>query len=244
MIVRGVLRDGDRMPSVRELAGFADVNVNTARAAYESLEREGLISTEHGRGTFVQGGSERPGVEEILTGAIEAAAREGLDPRALAALIWSAGDAGRAGVLPDPPLPPLDPTAGAAELRRELMAQIARIETQLGAYAWDDPAQPPPPRVETAVPVGRLPTVAELGRTRDELIERLARLRDRAERRGASQQRAREHVETMREDPGSHRWEIVSAADAGSPGASWRVVPRFGPLGAILGWWRVKAEPE
>ncbi|MDQ3102711.1 MAG: GntR family transcriptional regulator, partial [Actinomycetota bacterium] len=35
MIARGALRAGDRLPSVRELAEFAGVNVNTARAVYE-----------------------------------------------------------------------------------------------------------------------------------------------------------------------------------------------------------------
>jgi GntR family transcriptional regulator len=48
---------GTRLPSVRELAASAGVNVNTARAVYQRLENEGLISSEQGRGTFV---AERP----------------------------------------------------------------------------------------------------------------------------------------------------------------------------------------
>jgi GntR family transcriptional regulator len=44
---------GTRLPSVRELAASAGVNVNTARAVYQRLENEGLISSEQGRGTFV-----------------------------------------------------------------------------------------------------------------------------------------------------------------------------------------------
>ena len=48
MIARGALRPGDRLPSVRELAGFAGVNVNTSRAAYETLEAERLIASEQG----------------------------------------------------------------------------------------------------------------------------------------------------------------------------------------------------
>lgn len=50
---------GDRLPSVRELAEAAGVNVNTARAVYARLESEGVVRSEHGRGTFVAGG--RPG---------------------------------------------------------------------------------------------------------------------------------------------------------------------------------------
>ncbi|MFN2617203.1 MAG: GntR family transcriptional regulator [Thermoleophilaceae bacterium] len=51
----GRLRPGDRLPSVRELAAEAGVNVNTARAVYGRLEHEGLVRSEHGRGTFVAG---------------------------------------------------------------------------------------------------------------------------------------------------------------------------------------------
>jgi DNA-binding transcriptional MocR family regulator len=39
--------------SVRELATAAGVNVNTARAVYARLESEGIVASEHGRGTFV-----------------------------------------------------------------------------------------------------------------------------------------------------------------------------------------------
>jgi DNA-binding transcriptional regulator YhcF (GntR family) len=49
----GALEPGDQLPSVRTLADAAGVNVNTARTVYGRLEREGLIRSEHGRGTFV-----------------------------------------------------------------------------------------------------------------------------------------------------------------------------------------------
>jgi DNA-binding transcriptional regulator YhcF (GntR family) len=52
-ISSGALRPGDRLPSVRELAAEAGVNVNTVRAVYARLEREGLTRSEQGRGTFV-----------------------------------------------------------------------------------------------------------------------------------------------------------------------------------------------
>lgn len=52
-VADGRLKQGDRLPSVRELAESAAVNVNTVRAAYARLEAEGLVRSEHGRGTFV-----------------------------------------------------------------------------------------------------------------------------------------------------------------------------------------------
>jgi DNA-binding transcriptional regulator YhcF (GntR family) len=51
----GTLDPGDRLPSVRELAESAAVNVNTVRAVYARLEAEGIVRSEQGRGTFVAG---------------------------------------------------------------------------------------------------------------------------------------------------------------------------------------------
>jgi DNA-binding transcriptional regulator YhcF (GntR family) len=51
----GELEPGDRLPSVRQMATLAGVNVNTVRSVYGRLEQEGLLSSEHGRGTFVRG---------------------------------------------------------------------------------------------------------------------------------------------------------------------------------------------
>jgi GntR family transcriptional regulator len=54
-IREGRIGPGDRLPSVRELAEEAGVNVNTVRTVYARLESEGLVRSEHGRGTFVSG---------------------------------------------------------------------------------------------------------------------------------------------------------------------------------------------
>jgi DNA-binding transcriptional regulator YhcF (GntR family) len=51
----GTLAAGDRLPSVRDLAKSAAVNVNTVRAVYARLESEGVVRSEQGRGTFVAG---------------------------------------------------------------------------------------------------------------------------------------------------------------------------------------------
>src|SRR2546423_5696372 len=53
LIAAGHLAPGARLPGVRDLAELAGVNTNTARAVYGRLEQQGLIRSEHGRGTFV-----------------------------------------------------------------------------------------------------------------------------------------------------------------------------------------------
>lgn len=52
----GSLLSGDRLPSVRELAEKVVVNPNTVAKAYRELEREGVIETRRGIGTFVTEG--------------------------------------------------------------------------------------------------------------------------------------------------------------------------------------------
>jgi len=49
----GVLKPGDRLPSVRELARELAVNVNTVFRVYERLASEQLIELRHGDGTYV-----------------------------------------------------------------------------------------------------------------------------------------------------------------------------------------------
>src|SRR2546429_10032345 len=62
LMAAGQLRPGARLPGVRDLAELAGVNANTARAVYTRLDRQGLISSEHCRGTFV---AERAGGAEV-----------------------------------------------------------------------------------------------------------------------------------------------------------------------------------
>lgn len=51
----GLLAEGDQMPSVRDLAVQLTVNPNTVAKAYQELEREGVIKSSRGRGTFIAG---------------------------------------------------------------------------------------------------------------------------------------------------------------------------------------------
>jgi GntR family transcriptional regulator len=53
MIAAGELQPGDQLPTVRQLAADLRVNFNTIARAYRLLDEEGIISTQHGRGTFI-----------------------------------------------------------------------------------------------------------------------------------------------------------------------------------------------
>ncbi|HJW93942.1 MAG TPA: GntR family transcriptional regulator [Thermoanaerobaculia bacterium] len=50
----GTLAPGSRLPTVRDLAAELGINYNTVRNVYTELERDGYISSEQGRGTFVK----------------------------------------------------------------------------------------------------------------------------------------------------------------------------------------------
>jgi GntR family transcriptional regulator len=52
-VVVGTLRAEDALPSVRELAAELVVNPRTVSQAYHELEREGVVYTRRGQGTFV-----------------------------------------------------------------------------------------------------------------------------------------------------------------------------------------------
>ena len=53
MILRGELKEGDALPSMRGLAKDLHISVITAQHAYEDLQRDGFIETVAGKGTFV-----------------------------------------------------------------------------------------------------------------------------------------------------------------------------------------------
>lgn len=60
-IESGALREGDRLPSEEQLAASFRVSVGTVQKALARLAHSGLISRQHGRGTFVSGSRVGPG---------------------------------------------------------------------------------------------------------------------------------------------------------------------------------------
>lgn len=53
MIMNGTLKEGDPLPSMRNLAQQLRISIITTKRAYEELERDGFIDTFTGKGSFV-----------------------------------------------------------------------------------------------------------------------------------------------------------------------------------------------
>jgi GntR family transcriptional regulator len=88
MVASGVLKSGDQLPTVREVAADLRINFNTAARAYRLLHEEGIISTQQGRGTYVLEGPppaearrlKRDRLQAMVEGLIEEARRFGFTP--------------------------------------------------------------------------------------------------------------------------------------------------------------------
>lgn len=139
--------------------------------------------------------------------------------------------------------PPHAPTAPAVEraTRDELRRQIARLERELGElFASTFPRK----GIEWNVGAGggpRVLGVSELERIRDRLAARISDAKAEIARRADLEEGSRSLVERMIADPQEYRWVRVSNEDVGEPGCKhWHSRPRWGILGMLMGWWRVR----
>jgi hypothetical protein len=125
--------------------------------------------------------------------------------------------------------------------RHELRRQIAVLEKRLGelfasafprsGIAWGVPAVGGP----------RVLDVADLERVRDALAVRLREAEAELARQGEIEEANRGLLESMIAEPERYRWVRVAAEDVGErPCQHWHSRPRWGILGMLLGWWRVK----
>jgi len=125
--------------------------------------------------------------------------------------------------------------------RHDLRRQIALLESRLGElFTSAFPRQGIDWRVG-ALGGPRVLGVAELERVRDALATRLHEARAEVGRRGEIEAQNRGMVEAMIAEPERYRWVLVSNEDVGEPGCRhWHSRPRWGILGMLMGWWRVK----
>lgn len=126
--------------------------------------------------------------------------------------------------------------------RNELRRQVGRLERELaglfteafGRVALDH---------RVAAPAGqpRVLDLGELERLRDELSDRIAEARVSLAQRARVETDNRELLREVLATPSDFKWVKVTRADVGEPGCGgWHSRPWLGPIGMLMGWWRVK----
>jgi hypothetical protein len=125
--------------------------------------------------------------------------------------------------------------------RRSLLDQIGRLEAELAGLfcsTW------PRKGFELSVPGRggpRLLSLAELEEVRDALAARVQHARRALSDRTYAEECNRRLIEEMLLAPERHKWVRVANEDIGEPGCKhWHVRPRWGIIGMLLNWWRVR----
>jgi hypothetical protein len=152
-------------------------------------------------------------------------------------------ESNRPAVAPMPATTPLLPGTEVDEraARRSLLEQIGRIESQLASlfcstyprlgFEWGVRSRGGP----------RLLSLVELEQLRDDLAERLRENRLTLSDRTYVEEENRRRIEEMMLEPERHKWVRVGNEDIGEQGCKhWHVRPRWGILGMLLNWWRVR----
>jgi hypothetical protein len=125
--------------------------------------------------------------------------------------------------------------------RDDLRAQISRLELRLSeVFASAFPREGIDWRVG-AIGGPRVLGVEELERVRDALAYRLSEAQAELARRADIQEANRGVLESMIAEPERYRWVRIANDDIGERGCRhWHSRPRWGILGLLLNWWRVK----
>jgi hypothetical protein len=126
--------------------------------------------------------------------------------------------------------------------RHELRRQVGRLERQLGGlFAEAFGRVELDHRIAATATQPRLLDLGELERLRDELAERVSEARLSLAQRARVETGNRELLREMLAAPAEFKWLRISRADVGEPGCgAWHSRPRLGPIGMLMGWWRVK----
>ncbi len=128
------------------------------------------------------------------------------------------------------------------EARLQLRRQIARLEAELAGLVGEGFGHTQVPhRVEAVASTPRVLDLGELEAVRDRLANRVAEARHALVERKRVEDENHELVQRMLAAPRDFKWVRVSREDLGLPGCGhWHSKPRLGPLGMLMGWWRVK----
>lgn len=128
------------------------------------------------------------------------------------------------------------------EARLQLRAQIGRLEAELAELFGEAFGHTEVPhRLGSSSAPPRVLDLGGLEAVRDGLADRVAGARRALVERRREEDGNRELVERMLAAPADYKWVRVSREDLGLHGCGhWHSRPRLGPIGMLMGWWRVK----
>lgn len=128
------------------------------------------------------------------------------------------------------------------EARLQLRRQIARLEAELaGLFGEAFGHTEVPHRIDSLASAPRVLDLGELEVIRDRLADRVAEARAALVERARLEDENQELVKRMLAAPQDFKWVRVSRQDLGLHGCGhWHSRPRLGPIGMLMGWWRVK----
>jgi hypothetical protein len=126
--------------------------------------------------------------------------------------------------------------------RLQLRRQIARLEAELAARFGEAFGHTEVPhRIDAVAAAPRVLDLGELEAVRDRLADRVAEAERALVERQRYEDENRALVEKMFAAPQDFKWVRVSREDLGLHGCGhWHSKPRLGPIGMLMGWWRVK----
>jgi hypothetical protein len=128
------------------------------------------------------------------------------------------------------------------EARLQLRRQIGRLEAELAALVGEGFGHTRVPHlIEAVATAPRVLDLGELEAVRDRLANRVAEARHALVERQRVEDENHELVQRMLATPQDFKWVRVSREDLGLHGCGhWHSKPRLGPIGMLMGWWRVK----
>ena len=126
--------------------------------------------------------------------------------------------------------------------RVELRRQVGRLERELaGLFGEAFGRVEVEHRVLARAAEPRVLDLGELEQLRDELSDRVGEARLTLRERSRVETGNRELLRKVVAAPADFKWVKVTRTDVGEPGCgAWHSVPRLGPIGMLMGWWRVK----
>jgi hypothetical protein len=156
-------------------------------------------------------------------------------------LVGERNAAGKGAIAFGPPPERVVPREAGLRARDDLRRQIAELELRLGeTFATAFPRG----GISFSVPAAGGPRVlgiAELERIRDALASRLHEAQRELGERVDVEEQNRATLERMIAEPDRFRWLRISNDDIGERGCRhWHSRPRWGILGMMFNWWRVR----